>query len=57
MSAFERAMREFAGEVDAEAARLVALGVPPLDAVIQARQRVSQRRREQDIGSADKDSV
>lgn len=34
-------------DVDEEAARLIRLGVPPYDAIIQARQRIAaQRRRE-----------
>lgn len=44
-SAFEREAANFQIEVDEEAARLVRLGVPPWDALIQARQRVSRRRR------------
>lgn len=47
MSAFTQAAREFAREVDQEASQLVARGVPPWDAVMRARQRVSERRREQ----------
>lgn len=45
MSIFDYERSKWNGEVDAEAARLVRLGVPPLDAIIQARQRVSARRR------------
>jgi hypothetical protein len=37
------AIREYDHAVDAEAARLVRLGVPPIDAVIQARQRIRQQ--------------
>lgn len=44
---FEDEKRRWDIEVDAEAARLVRLGVPPYDAISQARQRVEQRRREQ----------
>lgn len=32
-------------EVEAEAERLIRRGVPPWDAVIQARQRISEKRR------------
>lgn len=46
MTSYEQAAREFVNDVDAEAARLIELGVPPWDAVIQARQRVEKRRRE-----------
>jgi uncharacterized protein HemX len=46
MNDAEQAAREFRGEVDAEAARLIRIGVPPWDAAIQARQRVSRRRLE-----------
>jgi hypothetical protein len=43
---YEQAAREFVREVDAEAARLIQLGVPPWDAIIQARQRVEKARRD-----------
>lgn len=43
---FKLESRIWEAEVDAEAARLVRLGVPPWDAMIQARQRVEHRRRE-----------
>ena len=46
MNEYREAERAFVAEVDREAARLIRLGVPPWDAIIQARQRVSQRRRE-----------
>ena len=42
---FETESRVWAAEVGEEAARLVRLGVPPWDAMIQARQCVSCRRR------------
>lgn len=42
---FETESRVWQAEVDEEAARLVRLGVPPWDALIQARQRVTARRR------------
>lgn len=41
---YETEARNFVIEVESEAARLIALGVPPWDAIIQARQRVSARR-------------
>ena len=42
---FNDEARRFSAEVEAEAARLVRLGVPPWDALIQARQRISASRR------------
>ncbi len=42
----QQATRDFVREVEAEAERLIKLGVPPWDAAIQARQRVEKRRRE-----------
>lgn len=44
MSNFITERRVWEAEVDAEAARLLRLGVPPWDALIQARQRVQKRR-------------
>ncbi len=38
-------IRDWKAEVDSEMARLIRLGVPPYDAAIQARQRVSAKRR------------
>lgn len=46
MSELDDADRELRHEIDAEAARLVRLGVPKWDAIIQARQRVAKKRRE-----------
>ena len=42
---FEQAARELDAAIDAEATRLVQLGVPKWDAIIQARQRVAADRR------------
>lgn len=44
MTAFESASRDWAREVDAESARLIERGVPPYDAIEQARRIVSRRR-------------
>lgn len=44
MTDFERESRLFQQEIEEEAARLVRLGVPPWDALIQARARVRQDR-------------
>lgn len=45
MSDYDQAVKAFVNEVRTEAARLIKLGVPPWDAIIQAGQRVSKRRR------------
>lgn len=45
---FEREARRLSADIDAEATRLMRLGVLKWDAVIQARQRVEQRRRGHD---------
>ncbi len=44
-SELERARREWQGDVEDEMARLIRLGVPPCDAAIEARQRISSKRR------------
>jgi len=44
MRQFEEAKREWESEVDTEAARLVKQGIPPFDALEQARRNVSMRR-------------
>jgi hypothetical protein len=44
-SAFDRARDDWSREVDREAARLVEEGTPPYDAIEQARNIVSRRRR------------
>ena len=41
---FEHVSQEFALEVDREAARLIEIGTPPWDAVVEARKIVSRRR-------------
>lgn len=46
MSELDDAARELEREIDDEAVRLIKLGVPKWDAIIQARQRVTQRRRD-----------
>lgn len=44
---FQAEKRMFESDVECEAARLVRRGVPPFDAITQARDLVSRRRREQ----------
>lgn len=46
MTDYNTEARRWQIDVDAEAARLIQLGVPPWDAIIQARQRISARRRD-----------
>lgn len=46
MSDLNSAMIDWNAEVESETARLIRLGVPPWDAAIQARQRVTKKRRE-----------
>ena len=46
MDSYEWESAQWRAEVDAEAARLVRLGVPPWDAIVQARQRVRLKRQE-----------
>lgn len=53
MDDYKRASREFALEVDQETARLIKDGMPPWDAVEEARRRVSKRRFEQRMKQSD----
>lgn len=50
---YESAARNFEIDMKQEAARLIELGVPPWDATIQARQRISIQRREKAKHHAD----
>lgn len=49
MGAFEDEQRKWDVEVDTEAAELIRRGVPPYDAIEQARNNVSRRRRAQSL--------
>lgn len=50
---FETESRLWKVEVGEEAARLIRLGVPPWDAMIQARQRTERKRREASAAARD----